>query len=1220
MSSTEFSFKVKLKIGETVVPLASEIVLGDADAQNGVQKGFLFKLDLQPGETPPAVNLGAIIDFIEQKLGVGANNLGQAPGIGTIKQAFPPSVGGAFNSGSNVVVVFQSFVVNSTTDKFLFSISVDVESTDPTKGLIPLPAEMAKWLNIQNLAISFTTETAQQQPAQALTTKLVDLKVGLNLTVGSVPVSLAADIDKQADKTIYTFNGCVQDADIPLGEFLTFVGQQFGVDVQLPPELNLSAKIDYIAGQVIQTTPNSGNATTDLGVSAKFDLSIEGRVITLRFYADTIITSPAPSAGNPYVVGASIDVDLAFASLPLVGNVPDFSAYTLNNVGFSYTNVDASPKPVQFSIPQVSSDPNPLYTRSDSAAKNSKTYTISGQGGQNFTLQNKGFSLTAALSKAGETVNNFALPMKLPQATARASQPATFYPNPTSPPGDAVHWININKNLGPVNLQKIGLNYSGGEATFGFSAGFAVAGFSLDLQGLTITFPIPGQESAGVTSFNLDGLGFNLSRGGLKLGGAFLKVLDNGVASYYGEIMAQMASFGFKALGGYTPAGDGRPASFFLYANIDVPLGGPPFLFVTGLAGGFGINRTLILPTMDTLSGYILLPNNAPAEAGSPSDTIAAVLPQLQSVFQDEPGEYWLAAGIQFTSFEMIDAFALVTVSFGVDLQVGLLGSCAMTFPKGDPAPIAYVEIDLIASVTPSTGLFSVMGKLSPASYVYGGFCHISGGFAFDIWFSGEHKDDFVVSVGGYSPFLQNVAPYPAVPRLTLAYGLGPFQVTGQAYFALTPAMMMAGMSMSAVWSSGPIKAWLDVGVDILLSWAPFHYEADAYAAIGCSVDLGLFTLDVHIGADLYVWGPPFGGTAHVDLDVVSFDINFGADRTQPPAVGWATFKQNFLPQNTSAAPAPQARAMMMSAPRRRKGRASAAPLAEAPPPEKVNIISASVTSGLARTKLAGFDWVIDPDDFAILTNSTIPANNGEWQLPADKAGVIPNAVASYNPEQIDVSNGPYLSWPPNTRTFSADQVWNPTVNIGPMKQNNVQSYHTVQVLDLDTNQDITSFSCTPILANSNTAMWGQNTDQKNPNDSKFLPSTLVGFLLTPIPRRPDQTNSVDLVDLLYEQGNQTQFANQARAVNTAYPVQSAINPPQTLTITISGAHSQQIGNQNYVLGALADSWVSAQRATILSDLVAQQFSTLSPDQVNVSLLATTTALMDWPTVELLAA
>src|SRR5262245_51619924 len=247
----------------------------------------------------------------------------------------------------------------------------------------------------------------------------------------------------------------------------------------------------------------------------------------------------------------------------------------------------------------------------------------------------------------------------------------------------------------------------------------------------------------------------------------------------------------------------------------------------------------------------------------------------------------------------MINAFALVTAAFGVDFEIAVIGSCSMTLPTGDPYPVAYVEIDLMASFSAASGLLAVQGKLSPASYLYGGFCKLEGGFAFFIWVSGDHRGDFVVSLGGYNPAYVPPSYYPSVPRLGISYGLGPFQVTGQAYFALTPAMMMAGITMTATWNSGPIKAWLDAGIDFLISWAPFYYEADAYIAIGCSVNLGLFTLNVHVGADLTLWGPSFGGKAKVDLDVVSFTIAFGSSAPNSLPVGWSQFKSNFLPQDS---------------------------------------------------------------------------------------------------------------------------------------------------------------------------------------------------------------------------------------------------------------------------------------------------------------------------------
>ena len=144
----------------------------------------------------------------------------------------------------------------------------------------------------------------------------VDLKLGLNLEIGSVPVALDVEIDSQSAQTTYTFDGCVQNAVIPLGEFIGYVGQQFGVDVQLPPELNLHAEIDYLVGQVIYTKPTTGNPTTELGAAGKFELSVYDDTYSFTFYADTVISSPAPATGNPYVIGASIDLDATLEACP----------------------------------------------------------------------------------------------------------------------------------------------------------------------------------------------------------------------------------------------------------------------------------------------------------------------------------------------------------------------------------------------------------------------------------------------------------------------------------------------------------------------------------------------------------------------------------------------------------------------------------------------------------------------------------------------------------------------------------------------------------------------------------------------------------------------------------------------------------------------------------------------------------------------------------------
>lgn len=154
MSKTQISFQAKVKIGEEIVPIKSEIVRG-SDSADGVQNGFLFKLDIGPDDPPVLVDLGAIVGFIESKLGSSA--LAGNPGVNLLSQAFPGTVTSTnFNSQNTTMVEIKSFEINSSDKQTLFSFSMNVEGSDPGKGFVPLPAELSSWLRIDSLAISMT--------------------------------------------------------------------------------------------------------------------------------------------------------------------------------------------------------------------------------------------------------------------------------------------------------------------------------------------------------------------------------------------------------------------------------------------------------------------------------------------------------------------------------------------------------------------------------------------------------------------------------------------------------------------------------------------------------------------------------------------------------------------------------------------------------------------------------------------------------------------------------------------------------------------------------------------------------------------------------------------------------------------------------------------------------------------------------------------------------
>ena len=777
---------------------------------------------------------------------------------------------------------------------------------------------------------------------------------------------------------------------------------------------------------------------------------------------------------------------------------------------------------------------------------------------------------------------------------------------------DEYQWINVNKQVGIFQFGKLGMGYAGNRLSLALDAAVALGPLAFSMEGLAVGTPM--NEFA--PAFDLNGLGLAFEKPPLSISGNFIKVCDPPPTSYYGQVVVQAARMGFSALGGWAPGAN--PASFFLYANIQAPLGGPPFLYVTGLAGGLGINRTLRLPSMDTLSDYVLLPGNAPAPENSPSATIARVLPQLQTCLVNQPGEYWIAAGIEFSSFEMVKGRVLASVSFGVDFQLGVLGSCSMSLPSGTGKPLAYLQIDILASFTPSTGLLAVKGRVSRQSYVFGGFVRIEGGFAFSLWFAGPQPGDFVVSVGGYAPGYDKPGHYPRVPRMRMLFSLGPLSVTGRAYFALTPSMLMAGMTLNAVFDAGPIRAWLDAGIDVLIAWAPFHYEACVYVSIGVSLDLGLFTSNLHVGANFFIWGPAFGGRAEVDLDCVSFAIAFGAAQEPPPPIGWRRFKSNFLPADSArAAPALKARP---------PAAAAAADKTKQNAHTAGNIIAVKILEGLVSTAAPGYEGIVTPNGFEIDIATAIPANAAQWIAGADTAWPVHNSVADWRTSAATPGR-PFLRLSPGQETFSATQVWNPRIDIGPMGKRDIASLLTVSLrkhTDTDAqgafSDAITDLTIKPSLMPSNTALWKDQQVKTDPNLPRFLPATLLGLVLSAAPRQPDKVSAVALIDLLFAGGHTCEFSAIARSPLPGYTLTTVQHPENVLSIRISGQHELALRDTDKHLQALAQPWVAGRRRALAEALRDAGFNTFAAADMDLTRMAKDKALSDWPMVRQLGA
>lgn len=467
-----------------------------------------------------------------------------------------------------------------------------------------------------------------------------------------------------------------------------------------------------------------------------------------------------------------------------------------------------------------------------------------------------------------------------PDVADSAGPPAT---TPT------LEWTEIDKSIGPIHLSRFGyaMTTSPDHAIdIALDGSLSIAGLTVDLDGLGARYDF---DTKTVTP-HLQGLSIDFKQGPLEIGGAFLN--NNG--DFAGGLTIGTEKFALHAMGAFTML-DGAP-SMFAYGVLDMPLGGPPFFFVEGLAAGFGVHRKMRMPEISEVHSHPLI---AGASAGPPPQGTVdpgSELRKLHDFVTPKLGEYFFAAGVKFNSFRLLHGFGVVIVSLGDSFEVDLIGTATFSTPPDLPPEIpafARVELDLIARFAPSEGLCQVEARLNPKSYVYGPMCHLSGGFAFYSWFTGERAGDFVLSIGGYHPDFVPPEGYPDVPRVELKYQVTPeVYLKGDAYFALTPSAVMAGGSLHAQVNIDALHAWADLTVDFLMTWEPFHYDARVHIEVGAEWKVFSTTA----AADLHIWGPKFGGIAKVDWSVFSFDVDFGGGTPRPPAkMKPEAFKASFL-------------------------------------------------------------------------------------------------------------------------------------------------------------------------------------------------------------------------------------------------------------------------------------------------------------------------------------
>ncbi len=697
----------------------------------------------------------------------------------------------------------------------------------------------------------------------------------------------------------------------------------------------------------------------------------------------------------------------------------------------------------------------------------------------------KGVDLTITLN-LGETPLTLDVPLQLADVKKQKNNPesrtgssaTSGTGSPTvaakSSPGandedDGTKWIDLNKNFGPVHFQRLGFQYADKNLWFRIDGALVAAGLSMSLQGLSVGVSVPDLKP----TFELQGLGLAFEKGAFQVGGAFLRIKHPDYDEYAGLAFMKFKALELSAIGAYARV-NGK-SSLFLYAVLKYPIGGPSFFFVTGLAAGFGYNRNLKLPPIQEVSTFplVAMATESAGDDASTSDrqaNLTTVLQRLGSSIPVMENQYFLAAGIKFSSFKLIDSFLLVSVSFGVRTEIGLLGMSTLQVPMAEATqagvpPLAVAQLAIRGSFLPEEGFVGIEAQLTGASFILSRDCHLTGGFAFYAWFgNSEHAGDFVLSLGGYHPQYKVPEHYPTVPRLGVDWKISPqLSVKAEMYFALTANALMAGGNLHADFHAGDIKAWFDLGANFIISWKPYYYDAEFHISIGAEVSvnvlLGTVRKTIHAGADVHVWGPEFSGVADIDLMVTTFVIRFGSQTTIAPYISWNEFHTSFLP-------------------------------------EADQVIAATVTGGKVN-EIEGH-VVINPKDFEITVETAVPA--GRYTIDDKKDD--------------------------DSVTVNGQEVTLPTIAMRPLEKGHreqVTSRISLAVSRGGTPEK-SAFEFEPILKRMPASLWDQPLPSRNGKPGKpdlngkaFIENALAGFVLRPKnPPLPGHTYSVDRKNLLY--------------------------------------------------------------------------------------------------------
>jgi hypothetical protein len=444
--------------------------------------------------------------------------------------------------------------------------------------------------------------------------------------------------------------------------------------------------------------------------------------------------------------------------------------------------------------------------------------------------------------------------------------------------------LSAELNIGPFGFQVIGLGIVIPFSVIGsFKFPDSLAGIRFTLKGLSLSYHTPALSVSG--AFMREAIETQPAGGPLEK-----------TETYNGLVTFRMGKIEIVAIGSYikTPA----YSSLFAFGYLGVPIPVDPSFNILGLALGFGLNRNFVMPNISEVAEFPLVKiiRNGGLKEG---ESVQKVFSDLNRYIPPEEGSYVIAAGIKFDTYKLIVTTGILAVAFGNKTSVTLLGLSVMSLEG-----VYHIEFAFSMRADLEDGVFMARGQLTDKSYVLLPQLRLTGGFAFGMWLKGPEAGDFVLSVGGYHPKFRPPVYYPdEIPRLGFDLNLGPVNIYGKIYYAITPACIMAGIEAGMVYKYQGSLLYANIDIrfqaDFIISWNPFFYEAEISCRvfIDLRVGIGWFSISYrqNLVARLLVAGPGFGGKAMIKIAGYQLETYFGERHRQKPQLRRPDFVKAYL-------------------------------------------------------------------------------------------------------------------------------------------------------------------------------------------------------------------------------------------------------------------------------------------------------------------------------------